>query len=251
MKSSPSQEGCFSGGSLPDIWEKQPLKLCHKGGLGLLESRPYCVSGFSEFNMEKCMWIFFLALMFIAAIGGKIVSPDCINWRAIDIATTMLGSIAIITAIAEWRRLMPANKIQSLQNRVATHLMTLSFVSSRHLSIVRFRIENKQSNLQQYIATAPWFEAVVEFARENSISNEKHSISSLPQFSENIDDPEISELKTEIDSALDGYQSCLEEFRNTKKQLERTSLEDIGIFLMPTLISLAVSLSLFKAIYQP
>lgn len=197
------------------------------------------------------MWLMFIVGVIIAVGAGKVVDPAQVPWRAVEVSSICFGSVAIIYAIAEWRRMRPANELPNLRNRVNSSLITLGSVAPTYLSIIRMRIENRASNVEQYVAALPWFERASQLAKVDDVVEPQSIVGQLPEFPTNLDDKEILALNSEINSILETYETSLEEYRLATSKLERTLAEELATFAMPLLITIAVSLSLFKALYQP
>jgi len=186
------------------------------------------------------MWAFFFFGVFVAVLVGQLVDLQSVPWRGVEVTSISAGSLAIVSAISEWRRLTLGNQVPHLKCRVSTARITLHSVATSYLSIVRFRIERRSSNLLQYQNTLPWFERLVELAMADDGAEPESIMSRSARFPENIDDKEILSLKAELCSLIDAHDEALSEYR-----------EQRAIFVMPILVTVAVSLALFKAIYQP
>ena len=197
------------------------------------------------------MWLLFTLGVVLAVSAGAIVDPVQVSWRVVEVSAISFGSVAIISAIAEWRRMRPTNELPSLRNRVNSSLITLGSVAPTYLSIVRMRIENQASNVEQYTAALPWFERAAELAKVDEVIEPSSIVAQLPEFPGELDDKEILALNAEINSILETHERMLGKYRIATRKLERTLAEELATFAMPLLITFAVSLSLFKALYQP
>lgn len=197
------------------------------------------------------MWWLFVCGVLLAVAAGALIEPSQVPWRAVEVTAISFGSLAIVSAIAEWRRMSPRNKLPILKNRVSSSLVLLASVGPTYLSIVRMRIESRASNLKQYEAALPWFERAAELAKVDEAGEPASVLAQLPDFPGGLDDREVLALNSEIESILATHEKLLGEYRQAKDKLERTLAEELATFAMPLLITLAVSLSLFKALYQP
>ena len=197
------------------------------------------------------MWLLFAFGVVLAVGAGAVVDPVQVPWRAVEVGAVSFGSVAIVSAIAEWRRMRPTNELSSLRSRVNSSLITLGSVAPTYLTIVRMRIENQASNLDQYIAALPWFERAVELAKVDEVIEPSSIVAQLPTFPGELEDKEILALNSEINSILETHERMLGKYRLAASKLEKTLAEELTTFAMPILITLAVSLSLFKALYQP
>jgi len=197
------------------------------------------------------MWIFFLLSIAAAALAGQLIDVQQVPWRAVEVASILAGSLAIVAAVSEWRKLLSGNQAPHLKRRVCTARITLHSVSSTYLSIVRFRIENEASNMAEYREVLPWFERLAELATSDDGAEPESILSQNLSFPTQISDREIQDLYSELDSLVNSHEQALTEYRHHQKNLGPSLIDELVIFAMPYLISVAVSLALFKAIYQP
>lgn len=143
------------------------------------------------------------------------------------------------------------NQIGHLRRSVFTALITLNSVAQNYLYIVRFRISNASSNLDQYKVTLPWFERVAELAKVDETIEPESILAQSHDFPTEIDDKEIMILREELISIIARHEDALDAYRQQNAKMENTAIEEVLIFFMPYLATLAVSLALFKALYQP
>lgn len=197
------------------------------------------------------MWIIFFAGLSSAALAGLFVDASTIPWRAIEVGSILAGSLAIVTVFSEWRKLQAGNQIGHLRRRVFTALLTLDSVASNYLSIVRFRISNEASNLEQYKSTLPWFERIAALAKVDEAIEPESVLDQAHDFPEGVDDKEIVTLRDEILSIAGRQEKALKTYREKKQKIENSLLDEFTIFFMPFFATLALSLALFKALYQP
>ena len=119
------------------------------------------------------------------------------------------------------------------------------------LEIVRYRIERKASNLDQYIAVLPWFERVLEISKVDPSAEPNSPTKRILDQPQGIDDPEIVAMMSEIFDILESQEKSLEEYRGQVTETEASPLEQFFVFLAPLFITIAAGLALFKALYQP
>lgn len=195
------------------------------------------------------MWIMFIIGIVIAAISGLLFDTSVVNWRVLETIIILTGATGLVSAIGEARRMVASNEIVHLRSRTGSNLLVLKSIAPSYLSIVDLRIRSKSSNLEQYEAVRPWFEAVSRIALERDDDPAPVGFEN-PVYPENITDPEILALHSEISDAISRYEEALAEYNNTKKQLSRGALEEVVLWFSPFLLSVAIALSLFKALYQ-
>lgn len=79
------------------------------------------------------MWLLFVSGMALAVGAGAVVDPTQVPWRVVEVGSISFVSVAIISAIAEWRRMRPTNELPSLRNRVSSSLIALGSVAPTYL----------------------------------------------------------------------------------------------------------------------
>ena len=196
------------------------------------------------------MWIFFIVAVAAAILIGQIIDLTAISWRIVEIASIVTGSLAVFSAITEWRRLLARNQMPYARARVQACLGTLRFVAERHLSIVELRIQRRSLNVSQYELVLPLFESLSKIAASPS-HGEKSPTINLGALPASINDPEITTLHAELGEVVEFYQAAMTELQKTESEFDGTSSTDVVVFLMPILLSIAIASALFKAIYEP
>ena len=194
------------------------------------------------------MWIMFFIGLVLAILSGQALNTNVINWRSVETIIVLTGATGIVATIAEARRIIPRNEIEYCKRRLYNSSNTLKKVAISYLKVVDFRIESNSSNLDQYTSTRPWIEKISDFF--NSTSDFESVKFSAPKFPEEIDDKEILQFKLSLENLIDNYENSYNEFINRDNKLSRNSLEELVLYFSPFLLSVAISLSLFKALYQ-
>lgn len=195
------------------------------------------------------MWGLFLIGIVAAAISGQVIDLTFVNWRIVEVATIMTGATALVSAIGDVRRAIAGSELASRRPRVWSQVLVLQSIAPRYLDIIDLRIRSGASNLHQYEAVRHWFQHVRDSALRQA-DEPKLLIPAQPPFPADIDDLEIVALHREVQDALDGHDKAVAEFVEKKKRTEKGGLEEALMWVSPLLLTVAISLSLFKALYQ-
>lgn len=195
------------------------------------------------------MWGLFVIGVFAAAISGQVIDLTAVNWRVLEIVTIMTGATALVSAIGDVRRAVASNELASRRPRVWSQVLVLQSIAPRYLDIIDLRIRSEVSNLPQYVAVRPWF----QHASDSSLRQGDEPTllrRAQPAFPAGIDDLEIVALQREVQNVLDGHDKAVADFEQKKQRTAKGGLEEALMWASPLLLTVAISLSLFKALYQ-
>ena len=197
------------------------------------------------------MWLTLLFGIVISVILGGLLEPSLINWKSIEIIIILTGSLAVITTVAEAKRLPLSNSLTHKKPHLASRLSVTKSLSKTYVEIIEFRIKNNSSNLQEYKSCLHWFQKAFEVSNILENAEPKTIKQSMPDFPSGITDREIILLKSEIIDSLDCYENTLKDYKEIISKLERTPAEDFAVSLAPFTLTVAISLALFRAISLP
>lgn len=195
------------------------------------------------------MWVLFVVGIVAAAGSGLVIDVSAVNWRIVEVVTILTGATALVSAIGDVRRAIAGNEMAIRRPRVWSHVLLLQSIAPTYLDIIDMRIKSKSSNLHQYEAVKPWFQQVSDSALKQADEPEL-LLPIQSSFPANIDDLEIVALHREVNDILDRHDKAVADFKLKKQRTGKGGLEEALVWLSPLLLTVAISLSLFKALYQ-
>jgi hypothetical protein len=197
------------------------------------------------------MWQLFLGGMLSAVVLGLLIDPTAVPWRLLDVATVVIGSVTIFSAISMFRIEVASRKLGDLRRYAASSRETLASVARNSASIIKARAEGDFAESGQFEEVLPWFEKVLELSSVGFDADPLPVSSVLPTFPSLELDREISLAKGLLDKCLKSYDEKYRDYSQELAKAKPSSLDGDLNFLMPFLVTLISALSLFKAIYQP
>jgi hypothetical protein len=200
----------------------------------------------------------FVAVM-LAIIIGKFFGESWVNWRLVDTIAILCGGSGFFAIAGEAARLAPFIELP-YKIGYAVNWLDASRRSVELLpKIIGIKFErtsasppNFEEDQRQHDRVRPWAQEVTRrILALNPQELPELTLASIPEFPAGITDEIILDERNKVHSIIETYTQRRAEALDAKRRLERTSLEEVFIFVSPLLVAAAVGLTLFKALYGP
>ena len=197
------------------------------------------------------MWRIFLGGMVSAVVLGLMIDPNGVPGRLLDIATVVIGSVTIFSAISMFRIEVASRKVGDLRRYAASSRETLASVARNSAEVIKMRADGGFAESKQFETVLPWFEKILELSSVGFEADLMPVSGVLPPFPSGELDREIHLSKELLDKCLKTYDEKYRVYSVELAKAKPSPLDGDLNYLMPFLVTLISALSLFKAIYQP
>lgn len=205
--------------------------------------------------MRYFPWVILVLVLTIPWAVGCFYDFNGFNWKRLEIISVILGSIGIFGVIGEAQRIVPKNKLLYMKPRVNSVLELLQSLTSTHSRIISMRIENHEKgrnlceHFQDYKYGLTWYDGLIntlEMQEDKFPSIEEH----FSNFRNDLKELEVNSMVAELRKTASRYTKVKHDYEVLKIRSERSDWEIFTVFVSPLFISIAIGLSLTKAIYS-
>lgn len=210
------------------------------------------MSGVTKFNL-----LVFFVLILVSVVAGVALNAHAVHILYVDIGIIFFGGIGFFTALFEASKMLPRGELTHEENKLRNQLFFLKTMAGyKKNEICRTFTKGPMSppsfeeDQRQHNIACEWASPII--AKIERLSDEHPPEIKSEFYSEppsDVNEKWVSNDCAELIQHIERYKSVYARVAKKRIQSSTHPVEEILVFFLPLLASVAISLSLFKAIY--
>ena len=209
---------------------------------------------------KKILYLSYFALglsIFLGWAYGQLFDTTSSNFRSVEILALLFGGAGFFGIAGEAARVYPRSRLQYIRSNAEGCLSVLKFTANVLPKAICMKLDpldyvgNSTENSQrEHDAACAWAKA--EAAKITVLKTDALPIyqrANVEPLPAEIEDEYIRTIYNELLESVDDYHEANEIYIHSKKLMNPSLVETLFSLLSPFLVSIAIGLALYKALY--